>query len=274
MGKLLFGTAGIPHSARKYNTIAGIERVAGLKLGAMELEFVYGVKMKGEMAEKTKKAAAKYNISLSVHAPYYINLNALERRKLGLSRHNILESCRIGSLAGAEIVLFHPGFYMKMPPKQVYEKIKAALEQILDRLKKEKINIRLGLETTGKKSAFGSLEENISLSKELKGVFPVIDFSHIHARGNGILKKKEDVENLMKELPKKFLKNLHMHMSGINYTEKGERNHLNLLDKSNDLDYRMILETLMDFKVSGTVISESPNLEGDAVLLQSYWEKL
>lgn len=274
MSKLLFGPAGIPHSTKQHDTVSGIERVAELGLDAMELEFVYGVRMKPEMAREVDETRKKKKISLSVHAPYYINLNAQEKRKLGLSKHNVLESCRIGSLAGAGIVLFHPGFYMKIEPPQVYEKIKGVLEEILDGLRKEKMDIRLGLETTGKGSAFGSLEENIQLSKELKGVYPVIDFSHIHARGNGMLKKKSDVEGVLEKIPKRFLENLHMHMSGINYAEKGERNHLNVEDRGNDLDYKMILECLHDFKVSGTVISESPNLEEDALLMKKYYSKL
>jgi len=45
MAGLLFGTAGIPRSARAKTTIDGIERIAELGLGCMELEFVQGVKM-------------------------------------------------------------------------------------------------------------------------------------------------------------------------------------------------------------------------------------
>lgn len=270
----MFGSAGIPSSAKHRDSIGGIERVAELGLGAMELEFVYGVKMKKEVAEETKKASEKNRVSLSVHAPYYINLNAQERKKIGLSKHNVIESARIGAIAGAAIVLFHPGFYMKIGPKMVYENIKVILGEILDEMKREKINMRLGLETTGKASAFGTLEENISLSEELKGVFPVIDFAHIHARGNGCLKGRKEVQEAIGKIPKRFLKNLHIHMSGINYSEKGERNHLNLRDRKNDLPWKSILDVLKRKKVIGAVISESPNLEEDALLMQKYWKKL
>jgi len=270
MSKLLFGLAGIPHSAKQHDSIGGIERVAELGLSAMELEFVYGVKMKKEMAGETKKASENNKVSLSVHAPYYINLNAQERQKLGLSKHNVLESARIGTLAGAGIVLFHPGFYMKMQPMQVYEKIKSVLQEILDEMRKEKINTRLGLETTGKNTSFGTLEENIMLGEELKGVFPVIDFAHIHARGNGMLKGEKEVQEVIEKIPKRFLNGLHMHMSGIRYTEKGERNHLNLEEKGNSLPWKVILDLLKEKKVSGTIISESPNLEEDALLMQKH----
>ena len=274
MAELLFGTAGIPHSSKKKDSAGGIEQIRKLGLGAMELEFVYGVKMKKEAAEKTKEAAEKNNVRLSVHAPYYINLNAKEKSKIGLSKHNILESCRIGSLAGAEIVLFHPGFYLGMPKEETIKNISENLSIIVDELEAESIPIRLGLETTGKHSAFGSLEENVELAKQLKNVYPVIDFSHLHARCNGCLKKEEDFASLLKKIPSKFLSNLHMHISGINYSEKGERNHMNFEEKGNTFDFKPLLKALKKADVSGTAICESPCLEDDAILMKNFWASL
>ncbi|MCX8158270.1 MAG: TIM barrel protein [Candidatus Diapherotrites archaeon] len=271
---MLFGTAGIPHTAEKKDSISGIKEISKLGLDAMELEFVYGIKMSEQLAKKNKEEAVSKNISLSVHAPYYINLNAKDKRKLGLSKHNILQSCRVGHLASAKIVVFHPGFYLGEDKKKVYENIKSILVELTDILKSEKIEIKLGLETTGKVSAFGTLEEILSLSEEVKNVFPVVDFAHLHARGNGLFKTQKDVDNVLEKIPKRFLKDLHIHMSGINYSEKGERNHLNLQDKDNTLDFKIILRSLKSFNVSGTIISESPNLEDDALVMKRFWESL
>ncbi len=274
MRKLLFGTAGVPHSARGPGSVEGIEKVKELGLGCMELEFVRGVHMSEETAEKVNDARKKSGIVLSVHAPYFINLNAKEKAKLAASKHRIIQSARIGSIAGAKIVVFHPAFYLGMEKEEVYGNVKEALENIEDKLKSENVKIRLGLETTGKGTQFGNLDEVLRLSKELKAVFPCVDFSHLHARCNGCLKGKKDFLEVVKrigEADRAFLKDLHMHISGINYGPKGERNHLDFEDKDCDFNYKELVDVLKEEKVSGTVICESPNIEEDALLMQKHY---
>ena len=73
---LKVGTAGIP-SSTKGSTLDGIRRVKELGLDAMEIEFVRGVYMKNEMASKAGELAKSLGVALTVHAPYYINLNLL-----------------------------------------------------------------------------------------------------------------------------------------------------------------------------------------------------
>jgi len=276
MAKLLFGTAGIPHSTKSGGSVEGIERIRELGLGCMELEFVRGVHMGKEAAEKVNEARKKMGVELSVHAPYFINLNAKEKSKLAASKMRIIQSARIGSIAGANIVVFHPAYYMKERPEIVYGKVKEALEDIQDKLKSENVKIRLGLETTGKGTQFGTLGEVLSLSKELKMVFPCVDFSHLHARCGGCLKGKKEFGEVVKELGKSgksLLKDLHMHISGINYGPRGERNHLNFEDGECDFNYKALIDVLKDEKVGGTVICESPCLEHDALLMQRHYQR-
>ncbi len=274
MAKILFGTAGIPASTKKHDTISGIERVAELGLGAMELEFVYGVNMKQELAVEVGKVAEKLDISLSVHAPYYINLNARERAKLEASKKRILDSARIGAAAGAKIIVVHPGFYLGMDPKIAYASVERELIEIDEKLKPGGIEIKIGLETTGKGTQFGSLEEIVSLSNDIDSVYPVIDFAHLHARGVGCLREKKDFIKALSSVDKKFLKSAHFHCSGIEFTEKGERRHLTFGDRGNTLDYKLVVEVLKELEISGTVICESPNLEEDSLKMQKYWGKV
>lgn len=277
MAGIIFGTAGIPHSAKERSSVSGIARVRELSLQAMELEFVYGVRMKEAEAEKVNSARERNKISLSVHAPFYINLNSKEKAKIKTSQERILHSARIGKICGAGIVVFHPAFYGGMEKEQVYENVKKALDELSAVMKKEKNPVRLGMETTGKGSQFGTVKEICSLSKEVPGIFPVIDFSHLHARSNGGLKTQDDFGKILSEIKKAdkgFLDGLHMHASGIKYSDKGERNHLTMQEKENDFDYRLMLKALHKFKVSGTVICESPNLETDALLMQKFYMQL
>ena len=75
----------------------------------------------------------------------------------------------------------------------------------------------------------------------------------------------------MKALGKEALQNMHIQIAGVNYSDKGELNHLQL--KDSDLNYAEIVRSWKDFKIAGVVISESPNIEGDALLLQEIYAK-
>ncbi|MFQ6082123.1 MAG: TIM barrel protein [Candidatus Aminicenantia bacterium] len=266
--KICFGTAGIPRSSKGSSTEAGLDRISELGLDCLEIEFVRGVKMGQETALAVKKKAQKKNIRLSVHAPYFINLNSAETGKRLASQERILSSARIGYLCGAESVVFHPGFYGN-DPKSAYEIIKIGIKEIISILKSERNPIILRPETMGKQSQFGSLEEVINLSQEIENVLPCIDFSHVHAR-DGRWNKYEEFYKIIKKIERtlgqKALKNVHIHISGIDYTEKGEKVHLNL--KESDFRYDEWIQVIKDCSLEGMIICESPNLELDALLLK------
>ncbi|MEW6295643.1 MAG: TIM barrel protein [Candidatus Diapherotrites archaeon] len=272
---LLFGPAGIPNSTRKPNTVEGIKRVKELGLECMELEFVHSINIKKGAAPEVKKTAKENSIRLTVHAPYYINLNSLSKQTIGMSKSHVINSAKIGFLCGAESVAFHAAYYMKMDSQAVYDRVKKEMQYILNALKEEGIKIWVRPETTGKHSQFGTLEEILSLSEELEMVMPCIDFSHMHARTQKLNSREEFeaiLESVEKKLGKKGLQNLHCHVSGINYSEKGERNHMPL--KESDFNYKELLQSLKEFKAKGFIVCESPNLEEDALLLKKTYEKI
>jgi deoxyribonuclease-4 len=241
----------------------------------MEVEFVRGVKMGEDTARNVKNVSGNLNITLSVHAPYYINLNSPDPEKIEASVKRIKQSARIGNILGARNITFHPAFYMRKTKGAVYKRVKKSLEIILKGLRDEGIDVLLRPETTGKRFQFGSLEEVLKLSSEVEGVLPCFDFSHLHAR-NGRSNSPEEFRAIHSEienmLGRETLKNMHIHLSGIEYTRKGERNHLNLMES--DLKYRALLETWKEFDLKGIVICESPNLEGDALLLKDLYKEL
>ncbi len=276
MEELLFGTAGIPISSKGSATAEGIASVKKLGLGAMELEFVRSVNITREKAPQVRKSAEKNSIVLTCHAPYYINLNSVENAKLKASIYRILNSARIANLCGAWSVCFHPGFYQKSTKEEAYNRVKESLNEIIKTLKKENNNIWIRPETTGKETQFGNLDEILNLSQEFDNVMPCIDFAHFHARTNGKYNSyrefSEILEKVEKKLGKKGLENMHIHITGIAYGEKGEKHHLNL--KESDLKYQELIKALKDFKVKGVVISESPNIEGDALLVKKVYDKV
>ena len=275
MRELFFGTGGTPHSANGRSTIDGIRRIAELGLGCMEIEFVQGVRMGEAGARLVAEAAAEEGVTLTAHAPYFINLNARETEKIRASQERILQTARIGSVCGAVSIAFHAAFYLGDPPDKVYENVKKYLGEVISGLKRENNRIWVRPEVMGKGSQFGTIEEILNLSTELEQVAPCIDFAHWHARTGAFNSYPEFaavLDQTKEQLGKKALDNIHIHFSGIDYSNKGEKRHLNL--KDSDLRYTELLKALKDHAVKGVVICESPNLEEDALLLQQTYAAL
>ncbi|NPE28460.1 TIM barrel protein [Methanococcoides sp. SA1] len=270
MKQLLFGTAGSPLSSKKKGSMDGIKRVRELGLDCMELEFVRGVRMKEETAANVRQTAEEENIALSVHAPYYINLNSAEAEKIEASMERIYQSARIGALCGASSIVFHPAYYQGQSSEKVMEKVTGLLEGLTSRLTDEGIDVVLRPETTGKATQFGSLEETLMMATDIEGVMPCIDFSHLHARSCGEYNTMEEfrsvLESVENALGRDGVDNMHCHVSGIAYGEKGEKNHLVL--QESDLNYIDMMKAFHEFHIKGLVICESPNLEDDALLLK------
>jgi deoxyribonuclease-4 len=273
---LLFGTAGVPVSAQSRSTEAGIERIAGLGLGCMEVEFVQGVRMNPETAVSVGELAATKNVALTAHGPYFVNLNAAELQKVHMSKERILQTARIAALFGARSITFHAAFYLKNTPAETYAVVKRHLEEIMNILRNEGNKVIISPEVTGKRSQFGTLEEILQLSSEIEGVAPCIDFSHWHARtekANSYQEFSHILDQVEKGLGRLALDNMHIHVSGIAYGKKGEIKHLMLPDS--DFQYAELLRAFKERKAKGVVISEStPYPEQDALLLQQTYREL
>jgi deoxyribonuclease IV len=276
MKELLFGPAGVPHSAPSRSTLDGVPQVAKLGLGCMELEFVRGIKMSPVVARQVRALAEKNNVVLTAHGPYYINLNSQDSAITNASIKRILDTARIANLCGAYSITFHAAYYMTLPKEKVYDIVKSHLRNIIRTLDGEGIKLWIRPETTGKATQFGDVDELIKLSQEVEQVLPCIDFAHLHARSNGKVNTYKEfsavLEKLEKSLGRKALENMHIHMSGIEYTEKGERNHLVL--KESDMNYKDLMKALKDYKCKGCIINESPNLEEDARIMKKEYERV
>ncbi len=264
-------------SAKSRESIDGLVRLHELGLEHMELEFVHGVRMSEEKAELIGRKAKELGITLTVHAPYYINLNSPEPDKRRASIGRIVDSCRVGRLAGAKSVCFHAAFNLNQQAEQVFDRVLTEMMQIEEILSQEDINeIRLAPEVTGKPTQFGDVDELLALAKELKQTKICIDFAHYFARSAGVYNSYEEflelIRKVQKELGEESLEELHIHYSGIEYSGKGERNHLELLES--EFNWKKMLKALKYMNVGGYMVCESPNLEKDALLAQEYYQQL
>ncbi len=270
MNELRFGTAGIPFCTQPRDTVNGVAQVRALGLGAMELEFVHSVNISEKLAPAVAQAAKENDVTLTCHGQYFINLSSLEKPKQHASVQRILKAAHIANMCGAWSVTFHAGFYQGRRPEEVYPMIRDHLRTIVGTLREQDNGIWVRPETTGKGTQWGDIDEILTLSQEVEGILPCIDFSHIHARSGGKWNTRAEFEAILqkveKALGKEGLRTMHIHLSGIAYSEKGEKHHL-LLDES-DMRYKELLAALKDFKCAGAVICESPNIEGDALLLK------
>lgn len=265
---LCIGTAGAPISTpkSKNGTVAGIERVKELGLDVMELEFVRGVYITNEeKAKEIKETAIKNNVKLSVHAPYFINLNSEEKIKIKQSIERIMQSAETGYMCGAKNIVIHSAFYGD--GVNVYETVKNNFELMSDEIDNIGYDVILRPELMGKHSQFGSLDELVQLSNDVKNVLPCIDFGHFIARYGEKSNNYEGFCNVlerMKEIKKEnVLKNMHIHFSDIEFTDKGERKHL-VFDEGT-LKWKDMVKAWKEYKIEGTAICESPNIEEDAL---------
>jgi deoxyribonuclease-4 len=195
---IYLGPAGVPTVSKERTTLAGIKCTAELGLNAFECEFVRRVGMSNEMADEVGKLAEKLGIRLSVHCPYFVNLCSMEREKLKASQKRIIDSAERAHHMRADIALFHPGFYGKLDSKEAVKAIERSCAEILDELRSKGINdVHLGLETMGKQSTFGTLEEILEVCKKVKGCVPVIDWAHLNCRYAGLFKTREDYAKVL-----------------------------------------------------------------------------
>jgi deoxyribonuclease-4 len=273
---LHFAVAGSPLTTPKPGgTLEGLRRAKALGIDAMEIEWVQSVPSDSRRMEEIRALAEELQMILTVHAPYYVNLNSPDESKLAASKVRVLKALAQAEIAGAVSVCVHAAFNLGMPPEKVYGNVRRAVADIMKNKTKLFPHVNLALETMGKPTQFGSLEDALKISKEF-GIYPCVDFAHLHAREQGILNSTEEFGALLDQyvavLGKDSLKTMHIHYSGIEFGKGGERKHLPL--KESDAKWKELLAVLKRRKVGGVLVCESPHMEEDTLLLQETYEKL
>jgi len=274
----LFGTVGSPTSTPKKpgGSVGAVLRSAELGLHGLELGWVQSVRVSEETCANIRQTAMDHSVSLSVHAPYFINLNA-DEQEWPKSRKRLMDAAYYGNLAGATDIIFHPGSYFNRPAKDVIPVAVERLGGCVEELRTANNPVVLRPETMGKIAMLGSFEDTLQMSLAVSGVEPCLDFAHLHARtGDGSMNTFDEWSRLLdayrKALGAPALHRLHIHLSGIEYGQKGEKEHLPL--EESDLDFGAIFKALAKFKCAGRILCESPEMEDDALKLKDKWEKL
>ena len=240
-----------------------LEEYSKLGLKACEIAFTYGIYIKNkENAARIGKRARELDISLSIHAPYYVNLNSADSDKRAATKKRILDCCEVGEWLGAKVVVFHPGYYSN-DRNESYDNIRDGIIEIIGKIRKRGWKIEIVAETMGKVNVFGSVEEISRLVKETGCSF-CIDFAHILAR-----EKEVDFSKVAKLFPSK---KWHVHFSGIVYGEKGEKHHR----ETKPEELKELLENLKKVAKNKeiVIINESPFPVDDSIAGLKIWKRL
>ena len=279
MSDFIFGTAGVPVTTGSSDTVAGIAEVARLGLDALEMEWVHGVKVKPDKCDEIRAIATENKVSLSVHAPYYINLAAKDPLIIEASIGRIINSAVLAERAGATGVVFHPAFMMGRDREIVEKEVFSSYSEVISQYEKRKLKITLRPELTGKDAAYGRLDEVIKISREFPHTLPCIDWSHLHARTGGEYNSYKEwcaaLEALADGLGEDSgIRNMHVHLSGIRYTQKGERDHTPI--EESDLNWRELFRAMKAYGCGGLLICESPHKiqHEDALLFKKTYAKV
>ena len=273
-----FGTVGSPMGTPKKpgGSVGAIAFSKSIGLTAFELGWVQSVRVSEETCAAIRQTASEQGVRLSVHAPYFFNLNATDE-EWPKSRKRLMDAAHYGNLAGATDIIFHPGSYFEQPPAEVLKVAIPRLKECVKELRKAKNPVTLRPETMGKSAMLGSLEDTLAMSQSIEGVQPCLDFAHLHARpGDGTVNSVKEWTSLLEAyqaaLGKEALKRLHIHLSGIEYGPKGEKNHLALGES--DLKINFLFQVLKEFGCGGRILCESPIMEEDALNMKKAWKKI
>jgi deoxyribonuclease-4 len=215
--------------------------------------------------------ARNLDVVLSLHTPYYMDLVANNDLTV-----NSMDSIRWGGLLaqelGATIVATHLGMYGSLSKKKATKRIIDNVRILQDWYEEHKIKVPLGLETSGRQEIFGDFKEIIKVCEEVSGPSPILNFPHIHARGNGALKKKEDFQELFDKIEKFSSRHHYAHFSGVEHEDGNEIRYTPI--KKGDLKFEPLAECILDNDFDMTIISGSPLLEHDAMYMRVILERV
>ncbi len=257
MGMIRIGPAGYPEGSRSPADAVLKVRKAGLS--ALEIQFVRNVLFNRAKAEEARSVAEESGVLLSVHAPYYINLSSPNPETRAKSEDWVLRALRGAEAFGAWIVVVHAATYGEDAGRCTTNVIDS-LRRVKGSADAESLRAVIGLETMGRKAAWGTVPEILEVMREVQGVLPVVDFAHLQARGPPL--NPEGLRALLDSLSQ--VPRLHCHLSGIEFTAAGERKHLRL---GEGLDHLMVLDALRESGIDGAVICESTSPMEDAQVM-------
>src|SRR5438477_12654305 len=183
--KLHYGPARVPS---RETPEAAIEALLARDLTACEIDFEGRFWMDYDFAARFGELAYAAGIVLSVHAPIAGFMGHAERgKKLNMAVGMLDHSAGIAKAAGAEVVVFHPGFLLGRTREDAIDSVVEQLGELRERLAGKDRAVPFGIEVMGRVRELGSADDVVEISRRLGWVRPVLDFAHMHATSDGAL---------------------------------------------------------------------------------------
>lgn len=249
-------------------------------LNAYEYSFGRGVNLSDEGAEKVRTEAEKHGISVSAHAPYFINLANPDREKIENSFRYITEGARAVKLLGGNRLVVHIGAQLKLEREQALKNCRENLREALKRLDDLGLmDIHICPETMGKKSQIGDLYETLAFCQMDERLIPCVDFAHLHALHGGALNAREDFARILdameKEIGMERARRMHVHFSTIEYTPAGEKQHRTFAEEKYGPRFEHLAPLLKERNYEPTIICECKGtMADDAQTMRKIWDEL
>ena len=227
---------------------------------ACEIDCEGGFWMGYPFAERFGELARDAGIVLSLHAPIAGFLGHRERDKKYRMAVGMLDhSAGLAAAAGAEVVVFHPGFLLERPREEALAAVVEQLADLRERLEGKDRAVPFGVESMDRVRDFGTAEDVFGIAAQLPWVRPVLDFAHLHATSDGAFTETKTFAAVLKaanQLQKRGTP-FHIHFSDIAYANRNETKHLPYGEGT--LRAEPLRDALARFERPATVISESPD---------------
>jgi len=278
MATLRFGPAGKPLSYK--GPIEGVPaHLRSIGLDAFEYEAVRGVRISEAKARALGDEARRHDVIVSMHAPYYINLASPDDSVVERSIERIVAAMKAAEHMGAYAVVVHTGYYKGNPSRR--DALRRAIEaykEVFRRLPEWVTTPDVSPELMGKTTQIGDVEELVEICREVPRCRPTIDWAHLHARYEGDHVNTVDdvlrvINVLERELGTRAVNPLHTHFSKIEYGRGGEREHHTLSEEEYGPQWEVVCRAYLEAGVNAVVISESPVLEEDALVMKRVCEE-
>ncbi len=274
-----FGPSGFceEFQSLKNTTLDMPEWLLNHNLDAYEISFTNGVRLSDETAKKVGDIFELSGISVSVHAPYFINFANPNEEMIEKSIGYVVACLEKMKFLKAKKLVFHPGSLMKQTREQAFENTYNNIKRLIEVLDENGLkDFILCPETMGKHGQVGSVEEIAKICTIDERIIPTLDFGHINSFSLGGLKTKKDFEEVFLTL-KKYLgdrfNKVHIHFSKIEYGKKGEIRHLTLDDNKFGPNFEILVSVLKKYNVDANIICESSGTQTkDACIMKKYFE--
>ncbi len=264
MALLRYGPARVPSQE---SPEAAVELLLERGYTACEIDFEQKFWMDYPWAERFGELAREADIALSVHAPIAGFMGHVERDKKQRMAVGMLDhSAGVAKSAGAEVVVFHPGFLLGRERSEAIDSVVEQLAELRERLEGKDRAVPFGIEVMGRVRDLGSAEDVVEISRRLDWVRPVLDFAHMHATSDGAFTDVEPFAQALAAADEVLEPGapFHIHFSDIQFANRNETKHLPYGEGT--LRAEPLGEALARFERPATVITESPDEESNQAI--------